>query len=152
MNVDIYLCISGENICGQDNGGCSHICFPVPESYDVPSTTSECMCPDYFWMADDNKTCYKIGNFNTTNIIFHVVISATISPIKTMYGSSLPPVVCRRTRVLFTLFVFVCIQWCPTHIVMCLCVVVFVLCLMYPMLLVSLKCQFLIAPSVFSNV
>jgi hypothetical protein len=26
-----------------------------------------------------------------------------------MYGSSLPPVVCRRARVLFTLFVFVCI-------------------------------------------
>ena len=25
--------------------------------------------------------------------------------MKTMFGSSLPPVVCRRTRVLFTLFV-----------------------------------------------
>jgi hypothetical protein len=28
--------------------------------------------------------------------------------IRTMFGSSLPPVVCRRTRVLFTLFLFVC--------------------------------------------
>ena len=28
--------------------------------------------------------------------------------ITTMFGSSLPPVVCRRARVLFTLFVFVC--------------------------------------------
>jgi hypothetical protein len=27
--------------------------------------------------------------------------------IKTMFGSSLPPVVCRRAHVLFTLFVFV---------------------------------------------
>jgi hypothetical protein len=30
--------------------------------------------------------------------------------IKTMFGSSLPPVVCRRARVLFTLFVCVCVQ------------------------------------------
>ena len=28
--------------------------------------------------------------------------------IKTMFGSSLPPVVCKRVHVLFTLFVFVC--------------------------------------------
>jgi len=39
--------------------------------------------------------------------------------IKTMFGSSLPPVVCRRTHVLFTLFVFACVWWCPTHIVLC---------------------------------
>ena len=32
-----------------------------------------------------------------------------------LFGSSLPPVVCRRAHVLFMLFVFVCIQWCPTH-------------------------------------
>jgi hypothetical protein len=29
--------------------------------------------------------------------------------IKTIFGSSLPPFVCRRAHVLFTLFVFVCI-------------------------------------------
>ena len=38
--------------------------------------------------------------------------------IKTMFGFS-PPVACRRAHVLFTLFVFACIQWCPTHIVLC---------------------------------
>ena len=32
---------------------------------------------------------------------------------------SLPPVFCRSTHVLFTLFVFVYVQWCPTHIVLC---------------------------------
>jgi len=40
-------------------------------------------------------------------------------------------------------------------VVLCFCVVffcVFVLCLVYPMLPVSLDCPFLIAPSVFSNV
>ena len=40
--------------------------------------------------------------------------------IKTMFGSSLPPVVCRRADVLFTLFVFVCVSWCLTHIELCL--------------------------------
>ena len=35
------------------------------------------------------------------------MMSVAISASKTMFGSSLPPVVCRRARVLFTLFVFV---------------------------------------------
>ena len=33
-----------------------------------------------------------------------------------LFGSSLTPVICRRSHVLFTLFVFVCVLWCPTHI------------------------------------
>ena len=40
---------------------------------------------------------------------------------KTMFDSSLPPVVCRRADVLLTLFVFVCIQWCSTYIVLFFC-------------------------------
>ena len=40
---------------------------------------------------------------------FRVVMSVTISALKTMFGSSLPPVVCRRAHVLFTLIVFVCV-------------------------------------------
>ena len=51
-----------------------------------------------------------------------------------MFGSSLPPFVCRRVHVLFTLFVFVCVEWCLIHIV--LCFVVFHR-LVYP------SCQFL---------
>jgi len=50
----------------------------------------------------------------------------------------------------FTLFVFVCIKWCPTHIVLCFCFVF--LRLVYPILPVSLDCPFLIATSVFPNV
>ena len=69
--------------------------------------------------------------------------------IKTMFGSSLPPVVCRRAHVLSTLFVFVCVYWGPTHIVSCFCFVF--LCLVYHMLPVSLHSQFLIVTSVFSN-
>jgi hypothetical protein len=54
--------------------------------------------------------------------------------VKTMFGSSLPSVVCRRAHVLFMLFVFVCASWCPRHI-MFVCFVCFVLC--------TLCCQFL---------
>ena len=70
--------------------------------------------------------------------------------IKTMFRSSLPPVVCMRNHVLLTLFVLVCVQWCPTHIVLCFCLVFPPL--VYPMLPVSLDCPLLTAPSVFSNV
>ena len=45
--------------------------------------------------------------------------------IKIIFSSSLTPVVCRKAHVLVTLFVFACVEWCPTHIVLC-CVFCFV--------------------------
>ena len=50
----------------------------------------------------------------------------------------------------FISFVFACILWRPTYIVLCFWFEF--ISLVYPMLPVSLDCQFLIAPSVFSNV
>ena len=70
----------------------------------------------------------------------------------TMFGSSLPSVICRRVRVLFRSFVFVCVQWCPTHSVVFSVLLVFILCFVYPMPPVSLDCPFWIVPSVFSDV
>jgi len=70
--------------------------------------------------------------------------------IRTMFGSSSPPVVCRRAHVLIMLFVFVWVKWCPIHIVLCFCFVFFRI--VYPMLPVSVDCPFLFSPSVFSNV
>ena len=70
--------------------------------------------------------------------------------IKTMFDSSSPPVICRRDYVLYTLFVFGCAQWCPTHIVLCFCFVFHRL--LYPMLPVSLNCPFFIAPLAFFSV
>ena len=55
-----------------------------------------------------------------------------------------------RDHVLFTLFVFVCVWWCPTHIVLRFCFVF--LRLVCSLLPVSLNCPFLIGPSLFSNV
>ena len=67
-----------------------------------------------------------------------------------MFGQCLPPVVCRRAHVLFTLFVFVCVQWCPTHIVL-----YFLFCLSWSCVLCVASffdCLFLVALSAFSNV
>ena len=59
---------------------------------------------------------------------------------------SLSPVVCRRVYVLFTLFVFAYVLWCPKHIVLFICFVFLrPVCLVYAM-------PFLIAISFFSNV
>jgi hypothetical protein len=68
---------------------------------------------------------------------------------KTIFRSYLPVVFCWRACVLYTLFVFVCVWWCPTHIGLCFC---FVFPRLVPMFPVSLKCPLLIVPSVFSNV
>jgi hypothetical protein len=65
-----------------------------------------------------------------------------------MFRSSLHSVVCRRTHVLFTLFVFVCVWWCSTHIV-CVVFLFFFLCLVSHVLTVSRDCQFLIGPSAY---
>ena len=61
--------------------------------------------------------------------------------IKTMFGSSLSLVVCRRNHVLVTLFIFF------TYSVVCFSFYVFVLCTQ--MLPVSLDCPFFFIPSVF---
>ena len=52
--------------------------------------------------------------------------------IKTMFGSSLSPVVRRRVRVLFT---FACVSWCVLGIVL-----VFVLCIVFLIMPFSLDC------------
>ena len=60
--------------------------------------------------------------------------------IKILFGSALPQVVCKRAHVLCVICACSGVQ----HIVL----FVFVLCLVYPMLPVSLDCPFLIALSV----
>ena len=55
-------------------------------------------------------------------------------------------------HVLFTLFVFVCAQWCPTHIVLWFCFVCFRLVSCVPYVASFSRFFILIVPSVFSNV
>ena len=45
--------------------------------------------------------------------------------------SSLPPVVCRRAHVLFMLFLFVCLQQCPTHIELCFFSLLYTICFQF---------------------
>ena len=70
-----------------------------------------------------------------------------------MFGSSLPPVVCKRAHVLYINVRYLCsftYSGSPTYIVLCFCFVF--LRLVYPMLPVLCGLSFFIAPSVFSNV
>jgi hypothetical protein len=67
-----------------------------------------------------------------------VVLCPLRSPHKTTFGWSLPRVVCRKAHVLFTLNVFVCVQRCPTHIVLC-----FLFCLSSSCVSCNQCCQFL---------
>ena len=77
-----------------------------------------------------------------------------------MFGSPLHPVVCRRTRVLLCflcMFEYSDVQHSAVAPLFCFlrCIFVlfiFVMCLVYPMLAVSLDCTYFIAPSVVANV
>jgi len=86
--------------------------------------------------------------FVLSNYAFSCVLSSVLwGPIQFQHNNyvlfAFTASCCRRAYVLLEVFVFACAQWCPTHIVMCL---------MYPMLPLSLGCPFLISPSIFSNV
>ena len=68
----------------------------------------------------EDRNRYKMQMF--TDPVFEILIENFVCyyfRIKTFFSSSLSLVVCRRAHVLFMSFVFVCVQWCPTHIVLC---------------------------------
>jgi hypothetical protein len=50
--------------------------------------------------------CHFLNNKNERRNSFRIDITIFKHSIKTMFGSSLPPVVCGRVHVLITLFVF----------------------------------------------
>ena len=52
------LSLSVPSPCGDNNGGCSHLCLLAPGG------GYTCSCPNYFIMAPDNKTC--ISNCTST--------------------------------------------------------------------------------------
>jgi hypothetical protein len=79
-------------------------------------------------------------------------MSVTIFRIKTMFDSSLPPVMCRRGRVFFYVICVLFAHSGVQHVIIVLCLCFISLRLIYPMLQVSVDCQFLIDASVFSNV
>ena len=100
------------------------------------------------------RVAHLFGFLNCSIMCFNVLSSVLWCPLRfriwTMFGSFLPPVVCRRARVLFASFMFAYAQQCSTHIVLWFWFVF--LGLVFPMLSVSLDCLFLIAPSVFFNI
>ena len=106
------------------------------------------------WIFCFLRRCFLSSLTTKTFVLsYYVSLRSQISydfRIKTIFGSSLPLVVSSRADVLFTLFVFVYVYWCPTHSLLCFCCVC--LCPVYALLPLSLDCAFLIAPSVFSHV
>ncbi|XP_003371813.1 putative Low-density lipoprotein receptor domain class A [Trichinella spiralis] len=61
----------GKNPCGQNNGGCSHLCLLVSDQKAV------CKCPYFYKLASDMRTCVDIG---------HAVIVAQPRRIVSMVG------------------------------------------------------------------
>ena len=68
--------------------------------------------------------------FFSVGSVLLIFLAFCVVPIMCLYV-----LVCRSAHVLFTLFVFACALWCPTHIVFCFVSFFFVLC--------TLCCQFL---------
>ena len=66
------------------------------------------------------KTGKSHHQITTKEDIYNIYKCISNCEITTIFGSSLSPVVCRMTYVLFTLFVFVCVLCCPTHM-QCFC-------------------------------
>lgn len=58
-----FIC-TGQNLCEGDNGGCSHICYPLPTIGMTASIASGCMCPDGLTLSSNNKTCITPGKFD----------------------------------------------------------------------------------------
>ena len=97
----------------------------------IASSNSSTLSPIHAILGSSFRTlCIASSNSSTLSPI-HAILSLYLAFLigtglnKIIYNSIqfantiLLPVVCRRVHVLFTLFVFVCIKWCPTHIVLC---------------------------------
>ena len=77
------------------------------------------------WMVCYHELTYTTDDSGNYCCLFMVLYYCTAYDfrIKTMFGSSLPPFACRRTPVLFTVFVFFAycgvqhVLWCPARIV-----------------------------------
>ena len=70
------------------------------------------------------KIYWSLGSALLTFLVFDVILLCVFTlwapccdvrydvRIKTMFGSSLPSVICRSAHILLTLFVFTCAEWC----------------------------------------
>ncbi|KAL4708620.1 hypothetical protein ACJJTC_001059, partial [Scirpophaga incertulas] len=45
------------NPCGEDNGGCSHLCLIAPADSEEGAARRACACPNQFYLSRDGSTC-----------------------------------------------------------------------------------------------
>jgi hypothetical protein len=94
----------------------AHVYLPPLKMYDSFKTNRICTLLTYLWIKHLTEYFY----LPPVKMLIHSYLSLKNNNmkrkyyiydfrIKTMPDSSLPPVVCRRARVLYTLFVFVCV-------------------------------------------
>ena len=105
------LIFKGNNWCGDDNGMCSHICFPLPAD---ESRKTGCMCPDFFIMEANNKTCKEIGMYNVITLLQHQLYKPNLKLTGTLYNHNLqfnPNTSCLRREILK----FTCLFHIPVY-------------------------------------
>ena len=58
----------GESFCGKNNGGCTHLCLPMPRT---PGATEKyrCACPDGTTLNSDKRSCMFTGK-KVINVTF----------------------------------------------------------------------------------
>ncbi|KAK7092478.1 hypothetical protein V1264_008216 [Littorina saxatilis] len=65
--------MTGPNGCGNNNGGCSVMCIPLP------SNNSKCMCPDGQRLSSDQISCVNDDGIITTSSTSNIAVSVTAS-------------------------------------------------------------------------
>ena len=114
-----------------------YIQFPLLDIFDTATICClplEYICWDFppdcrlrqhiFAITSKSSYYYTVKQIMPYIIISRIIFHGHLFLCVLSYYVSLRSVlVCRRGHALFTLFVFVCEQWCPIHIVLCFCFV-----------------------------
>jgi hypothetical protein len=105
-----------------------HACFTVLVAFHLSCLPIDLHCK--LLSIHPSIYCFNLLIDSSCGSWFHIYFSIFLAwyilyysdlrfHIITMIGTFFPPVVCRMAHILFTLSVFVCVEWCPTHIVLC---------------------------------
>ena len=77
------MCILGQNPCGEDNGGCSHLCLLSA----VAADGFTCNCPDDLELEENGRNCS--GTYSNTVTFFCTEVNLMLKhpDIATYHGN-----------------------------------------------------------------